>query len=80
MAARSIDPRTGAEFGPQFPGTAPAELESLLAAAAGAAPSWAATGRPDRAALLAHLADRLDATLAKALPGTDSVALAGFTA
>jgi NADP-dependent aldehyde dehydrogenase len=61
VSARSVDPRTGAEFGPQFADTTSAELESLVAAAARAAPSWAATSRRDRAALLARLADRLDA-------------------
>lgn len=57
---QGTDPRTGAPVGDAYPVTTPDELERLLAAAAAAAPSYAASGPQVRAGLLRALAARLD--------------------
>lgn len=58
---QGIDPRTGAPVGDAYPVTTPEELERLLAAAAAASASYAASTPAVRAGFLRALADRLDA-------------------
>ncbi|SDD31465.1 aldehyde dehydrogenase (NADP(+)) [Nocardioides lianchengensis] len=57
---QGTDPRTGEPVGEAYAATTPDELEALLAAAAAAAPSYAASEPCVRAGLLRALADRLD--------------------
>src|SRR5215470_17392334 len=56
---QAFDPRTGEPEGEPVPETTDAGVDALVAAAAGAAPAWAASGR--RAEALDAVADALDA-------------------
>lgn len=58
---RSLDPRTGEEFGPEFSATTSDEIEGIVAAAASAYPLWSRTSPVKRALALRAVADALDA-------------------
>jgi len=61
VSIRSVNPRTGAAFGPEFVDTTKSEMEAVLDAAVASARPWAATARVVRAQALEAIADRLDA-------------------
>lgn len=61
VPSQSADPRSGEVFGPVIPDTTAAELDVILAAAAGASDAWADTSAAVRASHLRAIADALDA-------------------
>ncbi|WP_432002328.1 aldehyde dehydrogenase (NADP(+)) [Streptomyces sioyaensis] len=60
MPSRSIDPRTGAHFGPAFEDSTSDQIDSALSRAAVACDVWAAMSDRERAQALRSCADALD--------------------
>jgi alpha-ketoglutaric semialdehyde dehydrogenase len=58
---RAVDPVNGEPFGPAFALTSPAELESLILAAAAVAPVYAETGGQQRGTFLRRAAEEIEA-------------------
>lgn len=61
MPSQSVDPRTGAAFGPVIPDTDATELDRLVTAAAAGLDPWWALGASGRGTVLRAVADALDA-------------------
>src|SRR5262245_48010137 len=57
---RSVNPRTGQEFGPLWPETTPEQLDDIGSAAATAAQALRHTGAPERAGWLSAVAAALE--------------------
>lgn len=72
MTTQSIDPRTGAAFGPELDDSDEAQVREACEQAAAAAPAWAALAPGRRADVLERLADALDAASARLVPLADS--------
>ncbi len=63
MSIRSVNPRTGEEFGPSFESTSPTEVSVIVATAVQSFGIWSRTSPIERARVLNFLADRIDANL-----------------
>ncbi|MBI3430161.1 MAG: aldehyde dehydrogenase family protein, partial [Actinobacteria bacterium] len=63
MSLRSVNPRTGEEFGPPFESTSPHAVSEIVAAAVQSFGIWSGTAPRERARILNVLADRIDANL-----------------
>ena len=57
---RSINPRTGASFGPEFPDTPTSEVELIIARSRKAFEAWSATTPTKRAEVLDVVAGVVD--------------------
>lgn len=60
---RSINPRTGEPFGPDFPDTTPHQIGQLIGNAVVAFPKWSRSSPSNRARSLNAIADALDAQI-----------------
>lgn len=63
MSSKSIDPRTGQAFGPEFADTSTAETEAILAQAKIGFKAWSTASISERAETLEAVADGLDHNL-----------------
>ena len=61
MSIRSVNPRTGEEFGPSFESTSPSAISEITAGAVESFGIWSRTAPTERARILNFLADRIDA-------------------
>ncbi len=60
MSIRSVNPRTGEEFGPSIESTSPQAVSEILGNAVRSFGVWSRTPPEERAKVLNHLADRID--------------------
>lgn len=63
MSIRSVNPRTGEEFGPTFESTSQSEIGSIIDGAVTSFSVWSHTSPKERARMLNRLAEGIDANL-----------------
>ncbi|HUW87649.1 MAG TPA: aldehyde dehydrogenase family protein [Candidatus Paceibacterota bacterium] len=63
MSIRSVNPRTGEEFGPTFEATSSREIDSIIDGAVASFSVWSQTAPKERARVLNHLAESIDSNL-----------------
>ena len=63
MSIRSVNPRTGVEFGPSFESTSPEAASEIVGNAVQSFRIWSGTSPKERAKILNFLADRIDANI-----------------
>ncbi|MDP1720320.1 MAG: aldehyde dehydrogenase family protein [Candidatus Nanopelagicaceae bacterium] len=63
MSIRSVNPRTGEEFGPTFESTSQGEIDSIIGGALASFGVWSRTAPKERARILNRLAESIDANL-----------------
>lgn len=63
MSIRSVNPRTGEEFGPIFESTSQSEIDSIIDGAVASFRVWSHTAPKERARVLNRLAESLDSNL-----------------
>ncbi len=64
MSIRSVNPRTGEEFGPTFESTPQSEINSMIMNAVASYTQWSRTAPKERARILNLLAESIDANVA----------------
>jgi len=71
MPSQSVDPRTGAAFGPVIADDTAGEVRDACSRAYAASAAWGSTSKPARAAMLRAAADALDAAGDELIPLAD---------